>query len=300
MTEAKIPDFARESLQKLSQYQGLGYDVIKKEALELFTSDLVAKDIQFPTDDAKWRYTLAVVHNRYARRLSVRQYMVCLVGFDGVRITQKGKKMSSIFAITKRRPDEKEPKLRRIVCQDKFAELYKKITPYTTYNPVELTQFKGGDLGIDDRAKFENPTGLFKAEDLLEKMEKLGWVKRITCAETLTNPSKKQPNSKYIDLLDWKVVRAVIQNKGTGKREDGTEYAYYHVGDFSTRENGAPFGLLTVWIPPELMVQDENSECDFVGTVTVDKEGLTTSMNAYMIVPVHTVPKATDIVKETN
>ena len=139
---------------------------------------------------------------------------------------------------------------------------------------------------------FVKPRGLMKSNDVLARIEKEGWAKRITCAETLTNPSRKQPNSKYIDELDWRIVRAIIQDKGSGEREDKSEYAYYHVGDYSTLPNGAPFGLMPIWIPPELLVYEEPSECDFVGTINVDEEGLTSSMQCFMIVPVHAVPKA--------
>lgn len=288
----KLPKFVKDSLQNLCQHQGLSFEQVKKGTLEFFNSDLVTKDLQFSANEAKWRYTLACMHTRYMARLPVKQYMVMPIGFSGLRITKQNKRMSTVFAITRSKVGEKEPKLRRIVFQGKFAEMFRHMTFNSTYDPIELTQFKGGDLGVDDRAEFVKPKGLMKPSDVLERIEEKGWVKRITCAETLTNPSKNQPDSKYIDELDWRVIRAVIHDKGMGKREDKTEYAYYHVGDYSTLPNKAPYGILTVWCAPELMVYEEPSECDFVGTITVDKEGLTSSMNCYMIVPIHAVPKA--------
>lgn len=284
MTE--YPQFVTEKIESISKRTEINQAEIAKEYEELFNDPFIREDPQFTTDEERHRYAVAVLWTRYVSRPPVKPFVVIPVGFSGLRIARSGVATSNLFAFIKYGSDTK---LKRIVFRAEVADMYKEIVLCSKYE-VKLGEFSTGDLIADNRAKFINPvaTNLTPA-GVLEKLN----PKRIALKEAEKMPSRID-STGYVDTLDWRVVRGIIVSNYRGKRDDGTEFGVYGLSDATlnsepkvTSDGKILRPGFTVWVPPELMVFEKESEIDAIGTITISRKTNEASMNAFLLVPVH-------------
>jgi len=294
-----LTDFVKERIETIHRTRKIPIEDIKAsfehhlETVSKFYSGEIEK---------RQNYAMMCVWNQYVSRAPVRSFKVIPIGFSGIRITRKGLPQSSLYAYVRYK---KETKFRRIVLRGETAEKIKEITPFARYS-VNLGWFRkpeDGDLIADDRAWFDDPEPLMKKNgelmsprEFLERMEKRGDVRRITCLDAGDNLSEKVTvkGKKYTNTLDWRVIKGWIAKTYQGERKDGSKFGVYTITDESLTENPVvseegtiDWGGFTVWIAPELMEYDVNDLCEFYGTIEKGKESV--NMNCYAVIPIQTM-----------
>lgn len=281
--EIKIPENVEQRMRLIEQKTGIDYDEIKSEYLDILKNVDSWEDCSL---EEKHSYASTVLWTRYISRPPVRTEEIIPIGYSPPRITRTGVEQANLFALVKGQKG-----IKRIVLRGGMVSKLREITLLSKYS-VKLGRFSSGDYVADNRAKFEDPVmvpGL--TFDVI--LDKIG-AKRVTIKEAVRNPSK-QGSDGYIDQTDWRIVRGVIIGSYRGLREDGTEWARYIIADDSIGLNEEPTitsdGRLrrpgmTVWVAPEMLIYQDESECDFVGTVSLNKDG-DPFMNCYLIVPIH-------------
>lgn len=282
------PEFVDKKVEEISRRTEIDGAEIQKEYDELFNDPFIQEDSQFTTDEERHRYAIAVLWTRYIGRPPTKNYEVIPVGFSGLRLTRSTKTpMSNLFAFVKYGGDTK---LKRVVLRGESAEFYKEIDLYSKYT-VKLGEFsKGNDLIADNRSKFVDPVALkLTPAKILEKLK----PKRIAIRDAKKFPSRLD-STGYVDALDWRAVRGIIVRNQQGKRADGTDYGVYTLSDSTvdSEPKVTPDGKilrpgLTVWIAPELMIYERESEIDAIGTVQINRKTDEPSMNAYLLIPIH-------------
>jgi hypothetical protein len=284
----QLPPFVQQRLQAIHQHTGVPIEDIIKDYWEFRNSEFVLKDAQFVSDEDRDRYVVAVLWSRYVARPPLKEFDVIPVGIGHIRIAKKtGKKMSEIYALVK---TPEGTRLRRIALIGDLVELRKNVTLFARYR-VKLSEFSSGDLMADDRSSFDNPVKLpVPPREVLEKIPGIVRVPRLAEVKKYTS---RIGSDGYVDKTDWRIVRGIIIKENRGERKDGSEFGVYTIMDDSLEPEPVitPDGRVlppgfTVWVPPELMEYDVESECDFAGTITLRKDG-SPEMNAYVILPVH-------------
>lgn len=282
------PKFVEEKIEKISRRTEVDKADLDKEYEELFNDAFVQEDPQFSNDEERHIFAIEVLWARYTTKAPVKAHEVIPIGFSGRRLTRRGRTpMANLFALVKYGG---EVKLKRVVLRNESAELYKEINLFSKYI-VKLGEFsKSNDLIADNRAKFVDPVALKLTPAKVLEMLK---PKRVTIKDARKFPSRID-SIGYVDTLDWRTVRGIIARSQQGERDDGTTYGVYTLSDSTvdTEPRVAPDGRvlrpgLTVWIAPELMAYDDESEVDAVGTIQISKKTEEPSMNAFLIVPVH-------------
>ncbi len=287
------PEDVSKKIKDISRRSEVGEPELKEEYDKLFNDPWVQEDEQFKTDSERHNFAINVLWSRYMSKPPMKPYEAIPIGHSGLRLTRSGKTpMSNLFALVKYGRDTK---LKRIVLRNESAELYKEIGLFCKYT-VRLGEFsKGNDLIADNRTKFVDPVALkLTPADILEKLN----PKRVTIKDAKKFPSRID-STGYIDTLDWRVTRGIIIRSQQGERDDGTSYGVYTLSNITVdgEPRVTPDGRvlrpgLTVWIAPELMTFEDESEVDTVGTIQINKKTTEPSMNAYLVVPVHAREKS--------
>jgi hypothetical protein len=281
-----FPDFVLERVKTISQRTEISEEEILRDYEELFSDPFIQQDPQFQTEEERHRYAVAVLWTRYISRPPVREYEIIPIGFSPLRTTKTGGEMASLFALVK---TPNGVKLKRIVLRGEMTEKRKEITLFCKYVP-KLGEFSSGDLIADNRSKFENPVKI--ALEPHQMLERLG-IKRINIKQAEKFPSQVGSDG-YINTTDWRIIRGIIVRANRGTRDDGTEWGVYTIADETVNDEPVvtPDGRIlrpgfTCWVAPEFMIYEEESECDFVGTVQIDRKTGEPFMNAYLILPIH-------------
>jgi hypothetical protein len=282
-----LPESVMKRIDEISQRTGISQEEINREYEELFNDPFIQQDPQFSTDEERHRYAIAVLWTRYVSRPPVREFEIIPIGFSSVRITKSGVPMSNLFALVK---SGNGVKLRRIVLRGEQAEAYKNITLCSKYITKLGEIGTGGDLIADNRTRFENPVGIkLTLKEILDQLN----IPKITVKDAEKKPSRTD-STGYVDILDWRVVRGIIVRANRGKRDDGSEYGVLTIADESVsgEPRVTPDGRvlrpgLTVWIAPELMLYEVESEVDVAGTIQIGQKTGEPLMNAFVISPVH-------------
>jgi len=287
---SRLPDFVEKRIGEIVRKTGLNRQALIREYQDILRDPWVQEAPHFVTDEDRQRYAVGVLWSRYVARPPVREYDLIPVGFSSKRTSRSGVERSIIFAIVR------EPtghKLRPIVCRGEQADLYKRVNLFYLYRGVKLGRFRGGDLIADTRTVLRDPVALnHKPSDIMARLK----FKRLKVSEAVNFPSRVGSDG-YVVRTDWRVVRGFIARAYRGQRDDGSEFAVYTVVDTSVELEEAKVGPdgnlirpgLTAWVPPELMVYSEESECDFYGTINIRQDG-TPEMQCYCIIPVHAKP----------
>ena len=290
-----IPDYIAERLRLVSNNFNVNYDLLCKTFLEKFNDPLLVNDPQFQDEQQRAAVALLITRGDYERAISVKEVQVLTVGYEGLRITQTKKGMSSIYVL--RAVDvegQRKFVLRRVSCLGPIGspipELYKSISLFNIYDTLLSEYSSGGDFGADSRTTFKNPRPTNMTGEQLRQI--LG-IKITPIAQLRYNLSRPQENDpQYTDTCDWKCIRGVIADENRGKRKDGSEWAYYRVIDSSVPSEPSvlPDGTEVspgqqCWLPPEMQTIGKGSFCDFFGSVVQDKDGAIT-FNCYSIIPI--------------
>jgi hypothetical protein len=280
----QVPTNIKESLQEIAEKTQIPVAEIETEYLKTYNDDFIQRDPQFKDDEDRMRYTTMIIKNRYLFRPPTKDYNIIPIGYSSPRATKKGTMMSEIFAFVQL---QKGMEMRRIVLRDELASVTKNVELFCQYR-VKLGEFQGSrDLIADGRSEFKDPVAM-ERQKVVERIP----CKRVKIVEAAKYPSKKN-ESGYTDSLDWRVVRGIVNRHNRGPRKDQTEYGAYTIMDDSVdpERRVNPDGSMrnvgmTIWVPPEMIIWDNDSELDMYGTISLNKEG-EASMNGNLIVPIH-------------
>lgn len=291
----QLPDFVEDRISQIIQRVGSTRAEIVEEFNQIYNDPVVVSDAQFKSVEARQRYSIAVLWARYVARPPVSEVEVIPCGFDGLRETKTKKLMSSLYVIAKNK--EGNPVLRRISLMGAptVATMYRNVNIFSRNGAykyvVKLGSFgDGSDFSADSRTRFTKPT---KVPLTPEKFREILGIPLLKIAELGEYPTKKRSDG-YMDTTDWRCIRGIIVDENRGTRKDSDiEWGLYRVADETTppepyvTSDGRPVSpALTVWTPPELMTYETESECEFYGTISVDKDDIP-SMTACLIIPVY-------------
>lgn len=289
ITQKTLPDYIQVGLQELSLKTSVSIDVLTKEFEERFADSWIQEDPQFKTDEDKLRYCIGSMIARYTSQAPVSEHNIITLGFEGKRLTKNSNTLRRVLFVLDL--EKLGPKKRRLSVKEGMVDIINEISMFTRYDKVLLGSFQSGDLSADNRTRFENPISIGEVSKIQKLFEHLG-VKRTTIKDTPQNLAKLQ--GQYTDSLDWRIIRAFIINSNTGTRKDDqTTWGQYFINDGSVKDEAVqPDGTvirpgLSAWVAPELMTYAQDSECDFVGILTQDKESKQISMNVACIIPIH-------------
>ena len=295
-----LPNFVEEKIAAIQQRLDSSREEILTEYNEIFNDPAVSKDTQFSSTESRQRYAIAVLWGRYISRPPVKKYDVIPCGFDSLRKTRTGKLMSALFVIV--RDENGDPVLQRIslLGGSTIATMYRNVNILSQngayrYSNVKLGSFgKGDDFVADNRTKFNSPA---KIDLSPEKFREMLNIPLLKIAELIENPSKKR-STGYLINTDWRCVKGIITDEMRGARKDSDlEWGIYRIADettpaepYVTSDGRTVSPALTCWTPVELMVYEPESECEFYGPSSVDKDGIP-SMNVNLIIPVYAKEK---------
>jgi len=295
-----LPNFVEEKIKAIQQRLDSTREEILTEYKEIFNDPSVSKDTQFSSTEARQRYAIAVLRARYVSRPPVKKYDVIPCGFDSLRKTRTNKLMSALYVIV--RDETGDSILRRIslLGATTIATMYRNVNILSLngayrYSDVKLGSFgKGDDFVADNRTKFNNPAKIKLTPESFREMLNIPLLK---IAELIENPSKKRSDG-YLINTDWRCVKGIITDEMRGKRKDSElEWGIYRIADettpaepYVTSEGRTISPALTCWTPVELMVFEPESECEFYGPSSLDKDGIP-SMNVNLIIPVYAKQK---------
>jgi len=286
-----LPPHVITYLTNTAQRLNIPRDDLLIEYMDLFNSPFVQQDQQFATLEEKHVYCMQVIHARYIARPKLKSYNLIPFGFESVRKTKSSGVLQSILYVaipTKTGELEK----RRVILRGSVALLYRKVSLWQGYRNVKLGSFaNSNDLIADNRTRFENPVKpKLSIQQIIEKLN----IKRIYLSQARDFPSTRGSDG-YIDRLDLRIIRGIIVEPPRIfiRKSDGTQGANYRITDMSVNldvhltDKGEVLNpIMTVWIPPEFAVYDVESECDFIGTVSINPKGEPV-MNAISVLPIH-------------
>jgi hypothetical protein len=295
----QLPKFVEDKISQIQQRMESTREEVLTEYKEIFNDPSVSNDTQFSSIESRQRYAIAVLWARYVSRPPVKKYDVIPCGFDSLRKTRTNKLMSALYVVV--RDEINQSVLRRIslLGASKVATLYRNVNilsengayRYTT----KLGSFgKGDDFIADNRTKFNSPK---KINLTPEKFREMLNIPLLKIAELVEHPSRKRSDG-YVINTDWRCVKGIIADEMKGTRKDSDlEWGIYRITDettpaepYVTSDGRTISPALTCWTPPELMVFEPESQCEFYGSVTVDKDSIP-SMNVNLIVPVYAKEK---------
>lgn len=291
----EIPNENLDAINKLNQKTGIKVETLKREYEKIFEK---TNPHEFTSDDERHNYTIQVLWLRYSYGLPVKEYEVIPIGFSSVRMTKKGDKQASAFALTKR---GNQVKLSRIVFQGDFVDLLNQITPFAKYKTF-FGQYSSGDLVVDRRTSFEEPidTGLD-----YDKILKLLKLEVIPVSET-PNYVSRVGSDGYVDNTDWKAVRGLLARKNYGLKENNIGWYVFTLTDKKTlkmepvvtSDGRVITPGLTVWTN-DMFYNQYEKEAEIIACGTIQRKSNTPEnlglesvfMNGYLIIPVHNPPE---------
>ncbi len=281
-----------DRLTAIQQRTGMGRQDVLKE-LETQVSKF-KDDPQLSDPTSLYNYGSAVLWAKYVNRMQVKDTEIIPVGFESLRKTKAGKIMSALYVVAREGP---KTSFRRVSLPAVVADIYRKVnclsnTGAYKYN-VKLGTYgntPGADFAADDRSIFESPTPIKLTPEAFRKMFN---IPMITIEEAPNSPSKVTSTNNII-RTDWKCIRGVIAGSSIFKRKDSElEGAVCRIIDrttpmdtYITREGKKIESTFSMWTAPEFALWEDQSECDFYGTIQVDPKEHSASGNAYLVIPV--------------
>ena len=290
MTE--LPSFVKETVDRIVKLTSTPENDLLTE-LNLILQDKYFTEHakEFPDEESKYRYACGQLWSRYRARKPMQDFEVVPIGYEGMRITKSGQRMSRMYLFMKDRTRK------TLLLFGNEAELYKTVSLGNIYK-TKLSLGRNGSLSADSRTKFENPQAVpIDFLSIYTKMLNVPTIPFLADAGQMGNLSLMQKEKpEYVDSLDWRIVRGIITGSSQGQRDDKTEWGSYRLIDQSlgTEESVSPDGTVrsptfSVWLDPSLMLWGQDSEVYCVGTVTLNKNK-EASMNAINVIPIHGRP----------
>lgn len=281
-----IPNNIVQELKNIAEKSQVTYEEVEKEFTAVFNDGFIQDDSTITSEQEKLDYAVLLIKSKFLARPPVQEYDVIPIGYSGVRTTKKGGTMSEIFVLAN---INNAIELRRIVLRDSTCDIINNLTLFQKYR-VKLGMFTGGkDFIADSRTIFDEAEMVDK-DKLMQKVATL--AKPIKMADAKRFPSIRDATG-YTNPLDWRKVRGVVIRHKRGKRKDESEYGFYALLDdsISAERVVSPDGQVqspgfTAWVPPQMVIYDDDSLIDVYGTVSLDQTG-NASMNAVLVVPIH-------------
>jgi len=271
---------------------------IQREYDEVFQQSEVTARQQFPSASPeelltlRQRYAVGKVWTDLITRPPQEELEIIYCGHDGLRHTRgAAKPYSNIFAIVS---ESDRAALTRMVARGTMADIYQSLNLFTRYR-ANLGRFsKGGDLIVDTRSEFINPTAI----DLpIKKFNEILGIPEVTVADAPKYPSKKQASGWQIPT-DWRCIIGFVSGEPrtwTDKTNKKTVRGVCNIVDETVDEQPTVDAQgniispgLTAWSAPEHLIVDDGSYCAFYGPLANDDKGKS-SMNCFLIRPIFAV-----------
>lgn len=268
---------------------------IQKEYDDVFLKSESTAIQQFPSAspeeliNLRQRYAIGKIWTDLITRPPQEEIQIIYVGHDGLRHTRGTmKKYSNIYVVVS---EDGKPSLIRMSARGTMAEIYQSLNQFTRYD-ANLGRFsKGGDLVVDTRTEFTNPT----AVDLpFRKFNALLGIPEVTVADARRFPSKKLA-SGWAVATDWRCIVGFVSGDPrvwTDKKDGKTVRGVCNIVDTTVTEQPSVDTQgniispgLTAWSAPEHLIVDDRSYCAFYGPLANDDKGKS-SMNCYLIRPI--------------
>ena len=278
----------RDRLKKLSSSLKIPMENLVEEYWRFFYSDRIQKNPSLKDDEERHAYAIRVFWIRHVAKPPSKEFIVIPFGYVETRISKTTNTPISRIYVMLYTEDKKLEKS-VIICRGLQADLWKDIELFMVYR-VRLFSTDGVLIATND-TEFREPKSLNM--DPLDFLRRYVGVKMFKLKDVYKNLSRKQ--GQYVDEFDIKAIDAIVIRSATGKRPDGTNWAFYVVSDDSVgpEEEVDEEGRIiptqfTVWVPSSLAKYAEDSELILYGTVQLNKDNIP-FMNAIGLIPVHPI-----------
>lgn len=287
--EVEIPKYVMSKLERLAKALNVDIETLKQEYLKLFYSDRIQNNPSLRDDEEKHAYAIRVFWIKHVAKPPSKEYVVIPFGFIETRISKStGVPISRIYVMVY--DESKRLNKAVIICRGLQADLWKDLELFMIYR-VKLFGGSNGVYIATSETRFDDPRPLNM--DPLDFLRKYVGVKLFKLKDVYKNLSKRQ--GQYIDEFDLKAIDGIVVRMASGKRPDGTNWAFYIVSDDSVGpeeevdEEGRIIPTqLTVWVPSSLAKYAEDSELILYGTVQLNKDNMP-FMNGIGLIPVHPI-----------
>jgi hypothetical protein len=295
-TALVLPDFVLERFGKINSLTNVPIDEIRQEYQAFWMqNEVYLHGTSFVDDEQRHRYCDGVIWARYRSLRPSRDYDVIPIGFDSWKYTKaKHIKRSALYLAVM--GSNKQITKKAVPLFENLAELYKTVNIGNRYT-VKLTENKDGGLSADRRTVFTNPMAVNL--DLLTLYKRLGCLEVPELAKAADTPSRttKGSTGEFVDSLDWRLVRGIITNYGSGISKYESPWASYTLIDSSLgnderidpKTGNVLRAGFSVWLDETLLQYGNDSEVYAIGTISIGKDGQP-SMSAINIIPVHAFP----------
>ena len=291
----ELPDFVEAKLKDAAtKTPSTTIESLREEFEKIYEDDFIQSDPSFDTDESRQKYALQVFWTRFVGRPPIKPYTIIPVGVDSIRKNKSsGILTTSLFAL------DKTKKLRRISLKGEICSIVDDITFFSAYKDVQLGSFKDSqDLQADDRAEFNHPVEVDVTPEELIKMLNIPYV---TIKDAKDNLSKVGSDG-YVHQNDWRAVRGIINTSSQAKEDSESQWGVYHIRDETipadaksrvTKSGQVITPGMSLWVSPNIMLYDRDSDCIFLGPTVVAKDKKTKkptgeiNMNCYCIIPIH-------------
>lgn len=282
-----LPDYVQQKLKEICEKFDVDIDSVTKEYFDIYNSEFVQTDPQFKTDDEKHAYCMRAIWVKYASAMPTKEFEIIPIGFRAPRRSKSDNVWrSTIYALIK--ASDKLEKA-TIFATGKHSFIVENISPFCGYK-VRLAAWAKDRLSVTNLTKFNSPKLL--SVNPIEILKKFLNVKEVKLADTPFEISRMK-DEKFVDEWDLKLIRGIVLNFGEGGDEETGRWAYYIISDDTAtgEERMTKDGIIIpnrmfVWVPPQFLKYDRDSELAFLGTITLtsDKEP---RMNAISVIPIH-------------
>ena len=292
----ELPKETISAIKEVAEKLELDFEAVKEMYIKKYFSEpFVQEDPQFKTDAERHHYATLCLKNENLSRPPAKPMTIIPIGVDVIR-KKKGEQtpITSLFFLNT------NGDFKRAVMIGDVSFKTKSINFFNLYKDVAVGETKDGGYIMDDRANFDQHEAVdFKPEDIIKQLG----IKMTTIADAPNNLSRKKSADGYIDRLDWKCIRGIINffsssdfqssERGEGGRITITDLSVKLEEPTVTQDGRIIQPGFTCWTAPALQTYPKNSECYFLGTISEGKTkdgSVQYSMQCYSIIPIIVPP----------
>jgi len=278
-------DFIRAKLGEIASYSKKSIEFITKAYEDTYNSVFI-QTANFDSDEKRALQSIRMVLNDWAMRPALTPTPMIPIGYSGIWSTTGGKTYE-VYALILNSDNPTNPTRINIVSD---TGKLPKITLFSKYNAVEVGKYQRGGYFGDDRTVFEKPEMISATPDQI--IERMGLPKfTIATAKNYLSKTEVVEGKTYVNKEDWRILDAMVNRRFIGKTKNGDrQYGVYTVTD-ETIPIGSGYEGFTIWAAPELTIYNKSDYCRFLGTVTLNDQGVPT-MQCYCVLPILVGAKA--------
>jgi hypothetical protein len=271
-------DFIRAKLGEIATHSKKSIEFITKAYEDTYNSVFI-QTASLDSDEKRAIQSIRMVVNDWAMRPNLTPTPMIPIGYSGIWIS-KGSKTYEVYALILN--SETPTKPTRINIASETGKL-PKITLFSKYNDVEVGKYPKGGYHGDDRTVFEKPEMIAATPDQI--IDKMGLPKfTLDKAQNYLSKTETYEGRSYVVKEDWRILDAMVNKSFIGKSKDGDrQYGVYTVTD-ETIPIGSGYEGFTIWAAPELTIYKKSDYCRFLGTVSLNEQGVPT-MQCYCVLP---------------